>query len=323
MTFPKFWKTNNFISTLLLPISWIYSLVSYLRYTLINPKFLKAPVICVGNVTVGGAGKTPTVIWLAREFQALGYKVHILSRGYKVKIYDPVLVDPKIDSAAQVGDEPLLLARVAPTWVGKDRVQAARRAIKAGAELILMDDGLQNPCLFKDFSLIVIDGMHGVFNNQIMPAGPLRERLIPAFLRTNATLIIGKDHTNITSKLSHFSGKSLFHAKIKATTNIPVNQPLIAFAGIGQPAKFFRMLESAGATLAKTKSYPDHHAYTDAEIEALLQEAEQLNATLITTEKDLVKVPVNLRENILSIPIKLSFEEDEKASFLEHISKCL
>lgn len=308
---------------MLLPISWIYSLVSYLRYTLINSERLEIPVICVGNITVGGAGKTPTVIWLAREFQALGYKVHILSRGYKVKINDPLLVDLKTDSAAQVGDEPLLLARVAPTWVGKDRVRAARQAIKAGAELIIMDDGLQNPRLFKDFSLIVIDGMHGVFNNQIIPAGPLRQCLIPAFLRTNATLIIGEDRTNITGKISHFSGKSLFHARVESTTNISTNQPLIAFAGIGQPTKFFHMLESAGATLAKTKTYPDHHAYTDAEIEALLQEAEHLGATLITTEKDLVKIPINLRESIVSIPITLSFEEDEKARFLEHISKCL
>ncbi|MEX2311831.1 MAG: tetraacyldisaccharide 4'-kinase, partial [Rhodospirillales bacterium] len=265
------------------------------------------PVICVGNAVIGGAGKTQLCIDLAKRL--VGRNPHILSRGYRGSLKGPVRVDAKQHTVDAVGDEPLILSRHAPTWVGSDRTATAQAACAAGAGILIMDDGFQNPALAKTINLLVIDGGYGFGNGRVFPAGPLRETASSAFARTDAVCVIGEVGAGfpvIPASLPRLD------AAIKPTPDAMSvdGKKLIAFAGIGRPEKFFQTLTAAGADIIKAEPYPDHHPYQAGEIEALLRAAADNDCTLVTTEKDHVRLPATLQNRVIPFPVTLVWKDD-------------
>lgn len=259
------------------------------------------PVICCGNVTVGGAGKTTLALDLGQRLIAQGRAVHFLLRGYGGRQRGPHRVVPG-DTAGDVGDEALLLAAVAPTWIGGDRAKSARAAVAAGAQVLVMDDGLQNPTLQKDLSLLVVDGASGFGNGRVLPAGPLREPIVAATSRCQAAVLIGSDVTLPPSL-------PVLRASLVPGPEIAdlAGQRVVAFAGIAMPEKFFGMLRGAGVALVSEVPFPDHHPYTDEDMRKLMRAAG--NAILVTTPKDAVRVPPSVRPAIQVIGVSLAWEQ--------------
>lgn len=301
---PQFWQHNGLLSWLLAPLGLIYGWIVSLRLKG-SPKKVSVPVICVGNLTMGGTGKTPTVIALTQKFQELGHNPHILTRGYGGKFKCTLQVIPTQYSATEVGDEALLLSRIAPTWIGADRYQSALAAIKKGATLLIMDDGLQNPGLYQDFKITVFDGQLPLENQYTFPAGPFRENFSQGLKRIDHLMLL-----NFTEIPAWAAEKSYTLAKT-VTTQQPTADRYIAFAGIGYPDKFFNLLRHQKFNLIETIPYPDHYDYSDQEITHLLQKAEHQKAQLITTEKDLVKLPKDVKKNIQSLAIRLDMNLTE------------
>lgn len=307
MKTPSYWKTRNLISTILWPLGGLYAFATGLRLYLRHPKKVKTPVICVGNLTAGGTGKTPIAISLAKMLQQQGFSPFFITRGYGGKLQD-VLVDPTRHTAAEVGDEPLLLASTAPTVVNADRYKAALKAEANGANIIIMDDGFQNPGLFKDLSFIVVDGGFGLGNRRPVPAGPLRENWHRGLKRTDAVIIIGQDQYNIAKIIRD---KPLFTGTITPISPEPLPERVLAFAGIGRPEKFYNSLKELGINLSKTIDFPDHHQYTSAELEALIRKAKELQAELYTTSKDFVKIPKDLQKHFKVLNIGIRWDKEE------------
>ena len=250
------------------------------------------PVICVGNFVVGGAGKTPTAIALARIARGRGLKVGLLAIGYGGRETGPLLVDPDRHDADRVGDEPLLLAAAGPTVVASDRAAGARLLVAEGVDLIVMDDGFQNPSLAKDLSLVVVDATVGIGNGRVVPAGPLRAPLALQLQYADALIVIG-DGTAAEPlvRAAARSGRATLRGHLRPTRARGWRkQPILAFAGIGRPEKFFATLTEVHAPVVRTVSFPDHHRYTDAEAAELLAAAEAENLRLVTTEKDRVRL---------------------------------
>jgi tetraacyldisaccharide 4'-kinase len=241
------------------------------------------PVLCVGNFTLGGAGKTPAALYLAKMLTQAGEKPFFLSRGYGGSLAGPKRVDAQSDSAAQVGDEALLLARVAPTFVARDRVAGAHAAQAEDAGVVVMDDGLQNASLVKDFILAVIDGRRGIGNGCVFPAGPLRAPLAAQMARCDALLVIGDGDGGVKSELPIFHGKLV--PDTAAVTALKARQ-VLAFAGIGDPDKFFATVSEAGIAIATRKAFPDHHRFSAEEAANLIMQADSGGFSLLTTEKD-------------------------------------
>lgn len=260
-------------------------------------------MICVGNLTVGGTGKTPLAVALAKMLQEKNVPVAFLARGYLGRGSDALLVDSRTHDAKAVGDEALLLARAAPTIVARDRAQGARLAEAQGARAIVMDDGYQNFALGKDWSVVVVDGETGFGNGRIVPAGPLRESVRQGIARADAVIVMG----NGNPSLPGFAGPVL-RARLSANRRLD-GKRVVAFAGIGRPAKFFDTLRDLGAEIAATCSYGDHHFYSRADIASLRAQAKLVEATLITTEKDLVRLNGNDREGVDVLPVHAAFDE--------------
>lgn len=280
---PAFWwQKAGLFSGLLAPAATCYGAIATRRMAKAGAR-ASVPVICAGNFTLGGAGKTPAAMWLAKMLEYAGEKPFCLSRGYGGSLAGPQRVDPKLDGAAQVGDEALLLARVAPTIVAHDRVAGAEAAHVAGATIVVMDDGLQNASLAKDFTLAVIDGRRGVGNARVFPAGPLRAPLAAQLAKTDALLVIGGGDIGMKSDLPMFHGRLVPDAAAVAALKA---RPVLAFAGIGDPEKFFATAEAAGITVAQRKPFPDHHRFTAEEAGELIMRAEHDTLALLTTEKD-------------------------------------
>jgi len=333
MKAPSFWypkepPTFGAISkrVLLAPLSLLYSFGGRLRHRMIPPERVSVPVICIGNFTAGGAGKTPTAIAVYDQLVALGERPHFLSRGYGGSETGPTHVDPTTHSATDVGDEPLLLSAHGPAWVSANRVEGALEAERAGASVIVLDDGFQNPSLHKDMSLIVVDTGAGIGNGAVMPAGPLREPLPDALLRTNAIVALAADEVskNLSPSLStpvQEAGLPVFHAMLEATPDNAdkvAGRRFVAYAGIGRPEKFFSTLRQLDADVCETKVFADHHLFSEIDAAELLQLAETKDATLITTEKDGVRLralrgPVGqmLRDASELLPVIASFSEFE------------
>jgi tetraacyldisaccharide 4'-kinase len=267
------------------------------------------PVICCGNASVGGAGKTTLVLELAHRLSSRS--VHCLLRGYggsargvrRVKADDP---------ATLVGDEALLLAAVAPTWIGADRAVSAQAAVRAGARVLLMDDGLQNPTLEKTISLLVIDGRTGFGNGRVLPAGPLRETVGAAASRCQAAVLIGPDATRAAMRLP--SDLPVFRADLVQDESVAAlaGRAVVAFAGIAVPEKFFAPLREAGAVLVAARPFPDHHVYIPRELNALLAEARARQAILVTTPKDAVRLPSAARSEVTVVGVRLTWREPEQ-----------
>jgi tetraacyldisaccharide 4'-kinase len=264
------------------------------------------PVFCAGNAGVGGAGKTILVRDLLRRIPGRPFA---LTRGHGGNLPGPVLVDPEQHDAAQVGDEALLLAASGPTVLSRDRPAGARLALAEGASAIIMDDGLQNPGLKKACSLLVIDGGYGFGNGRLLPAGPLREPVASAAARCQAAVLIGPDRTASAAALP--PDLPVLRAELVPACLAPLaGAKLLAFAGIGRPEKFFDSARALGADLAGMHSFPDHHRYTSKDADLLLARAKKLNARLVTTEKDFVKLPEPLRAATLVVTVGLRWENE-------------
>ncbi|HWP27288.1 MAG TPA: tetraacyldisaccharide 4'-kinase [Xanthobacteraceae bacterium] len=317
---PAFWwQPGSVAETLLAPLAVAYGALAGARLALPG-RAAGVPVICVGNFTVGGAGKTPTALAIGRLLIAAGRRPFFLSRGYGGRLAGPVLVDAK-HRAADVGDEPLLLARIAPTIVARNRAAGAEAARLAGAEVIVMDDGFQNPSLVKDFSLLVVDGRRGVGNGSVLPAGPLRAPLASQLARAHAVLVVGAvSGAEPVVVAARSRGLPIFHGRLvadaKALDRIREHK-VFAFAGIADPDKFFATLEDARIDIQLRYAFPDHHPYRGADILALLARAEHEGLVLVTTEKDFVRlsgVPDAgpLLEVLRVIPVTLAVDEAEE-----------
>jgi len=302
---------------MLWPASKLYGQVAAWRMGR-EPRFRPpAPVVCVGNFVVGGAGKTPTCLALARIARGRGLKPGYLTRGYGGAAKGPLLVDLRTHDAGMVGDEPLLLAAAAPTVVGGDRVAGARLLLEAGVDLIIMDDGFQNPSLAKDLSLVCIDAAVGIGNGMVTPSGPLRAPLALQLRRADALIVIGEgEGAEPLIRLAARAGRPVLRAGIKpARVREWRKEPLLAFAGIGRPEKFFASLAAAGATVKRAIPFRDHHRYTEADAEILLARAEADGLRLVTTEKDMARLAgvkggalATLREKASAFAVTLEFE---------------
>ena len=304
-TAPSFWSHDGFLARALSPLSAIGSALTARR--LARPGWeAPVPVVCCGNVTVGGAGKTTLVLDLAHRLSDRA--VHILLRGYGGASRGLHRVAPD-DPVSLVGDEALLLAQVGPTWTGADRAASARAAVHAGAEILLMDDGLQNPTLGKTCSILVIDGRTGFGNGRVMPAGPLREPVAVAAARCQAAVLIGPDTSHATTLLP--PDLPVLRADLVQQASIAAlaGRKALAFAGIALPEKFFEPLRQAGATLIAARPFPDHHIYTERELSSLLREAGDRQAILVTTPKDAVRLPTAVRARVTIVGVGLKWRE--------------
>jgi tetraacyldisaccharide 4'-kinase len=312
---PAFWwRKPGLASFLLAPAAALYGAVAAMRLARRGAR-AAIPVVCVGDPTVGGGGKTPAVIALAKMLNAAGKKPFVLSRGYGGRAPGPVLVDPGMD-AAEIGDEPLLLAAHAPTIVAADRIAGAKLATELGASVIVLDDGFQNPSLEKDFSLLVIDAETGVGNGRVFPAGPLRAPVDAQVARAHGLILIGLG--GAAREVAEAATKRaipVFRARLvpdAAAANALARKRVLAFAGIGRPEKFFATLVAIGAEIMERRGFPDHHRFSPADAEGLLSRARAHDLQLVTTEKDLVRMRgdpalVELAAATKALPVTLMF----------------
>lgn len=310
MRAPAFWYAPpGMLSTLLTPLSWLWraGVVLGLRV----PVKVPVPVLCVGNLVAGGAGKTPVVRDLVARLTARGVEASSLSRGHGGRLRGPLLVDPALHHAGDVGDEPLLLAATGSAWIGRDRVVAAKAMAEAGVGAIILDDGFQNRALHKDLSLIVVDGGTGFGNGRVIPAGPLRETVSKGVRRADALVVIGEGPGRAAA-LSVAGALPVLTARLLPDAAAVVGlqgRPLLAFAGIGRPGKFFATLHDAGLSVVAQTAFPDHHPFSAADLSALLARAETLGATLVTTEKDAMRLSPIWRSRVAVLPVRLSWDD--------------
>lgn len=311
MRAPGFWNNPpqrpGWQARLLTPLGWLYGAVTAWRVARADYR-ASVPVICVGNLTVGGTGKTPVAMALIARLA--GKRVFVVSRGFGGSLAGPVLVDPLRHSAAEVGDEPLLLAAFAPVVVARDRAAGVRLAEAEGAELVLLDDGFQNPSVVKDLSLVVVDAVAGFGNGRCLPAGPLREPVAAGLLRADLVVLLG-DEGSRKHFLAGYSGRvPVLEGQIMplATGMDWSGSRVIAFAGIGRPEKFFASLRGVGAEVLRTVALDDHQPLHPALIQRLLAEAGALGAQLVTTEKDAVRLPEKFRAEVMVLPVRVEFQ---------------
>lgn len=290
---PPFWWTKaDWRAYGLWPFSWVYGRISGLRMDRARRASVPVPVICVGNFTVGGAGKTPTAIALAQAARKRGMKPGFLSRGYGGTLDVTTVVDPDHHRARDVGDEPLLLAREALTVICRKRVEGAHRLVDEGADIIIMDDGFQSARLTFDFSLLVIDSRRGIGNGFVVPAGPVRAPLRQQMHHASAILKIGDgDLADALVRRSARAGKQIYEAKVEHRDDPSLKGvPVMAWVGIADPEKFYRTVRETGAILAETRSFPDHHHFSEDEIADLLDHVDGAGFQLVTTSKDMVRL---------------------------------
>ena len=306
MQAPEFWQRDGVVPRLLMPAAAVWRAGAAVRQRFTVPSRVGAPTICVGNAVAGGAGKTPVALAIAKALAARGAAPHFLTRGYGGSERGPLRVDPSVHDAGQVGDEALLLAAAAPAWIARNRAAGARAAAARGAGIVVMDDGLQNFGIAKDYALLVVDGGFGFGNGRIMPAGPLREPLRTVMQRVNAVVIVGEDRRNL--------GKDL-RPPVLAARFVPLpgsesiaGRPVVAFAGIGRPEKFFETLAGMDCDLVSVRRFPDHHAYTADDVMRCVEAAAAAGAVAVTTEKDAVRLPPEARNMVEVLRVGLEWQ---------------
>ena len=303
---PGFWMRDGVVARVLSPLAAVYAAGTARRVA--RPGWrAPVPVLCCGNAGVGGAGKTTLALDLVARLVRRGVAVHCISRGSGGRVRGTLRVDVAAHGAELVGDEPLLLAAVAPTWVGADRAASARMAVAAGAEALVMDDGLQNSDLVKDGSLLVVDGAAGFGNGRVVPAGPLREPVWAAAGRCVAAVMIGMDGRGARGMLPE--GMPVLDAWLVPDQGL-YGMRVVAFAGIARPGKFHATLEQAGAVVAGTMDFPDHHQFRAHEIRAVVARAVQLDAVPVTTPKDAVRLPLAWQARVRTVGVRLAWADE-------------
>jgi tetraacyldisaccharide 4'-kinase len=311
-TAPAFWgQPPGFLADLLSPIGAACDVAGYLRRVVSRSYCAPVPVVCVGNLVAGGAGKTPVALALSALLLERGVPVHVVTRGYGGRLHGPVRVDPIRHDAVAVGDEALLFAARAPCWVARGRAAGVRAAVAAGAGAILLDDGFQNPTVAKTLGLIVVDAGYGFGNGRVIPAGPLRENLRRGLARADAVVLIaGEGHAIGAEELRPGLGEPVLNAVLAPLRGERLaGCRLLPFAGIGRPEKFFATLRALGAVLVDARAFPDHHPFRVAELEGLRRDAERLSARLITTAKDILRVPSAQRAAIEVLEVEIRWPE--------------
>lgn len=319
MKAPQFWyEPNTWKAKFLYPLGYFYNLLTLLRGKLAKPQSYSCLTICIGNLNVGGTGKTPTTIALAQHFLKKGLQVHVVSRGYKGKFQGTFLVDPQKHKSDEVGDEPLLMSEFTSVWVSNKRKNGIAAAENAGAQIVLLDDGFQDPSFHKDFSLIVVDGEKGFGNKKCMPAGPLRENIVQGFKRADALVIVGHRIYKFDTFPTHLK---IIHSTLK-----PIETGMnwkegkyLAFAGIADPSKFFKTLRSLGANLIDCVALSDHQKLDGQVLKRLERKANSAHAQLVTTEKDAVRLSNTYRKKVLSLPVRIEFDDKNELENLFNI----
>lgn len=319
---PSFWfGSRSLMSAALSPIAEIYGRIAAHRMEKPGRR-VPVPVICVGNFTLGGGGKTPLAVALAQLLIQMGERPVFLTRGYGGSDKGPCLVEAGMTSS-RVGDEALLLARQAPTVAGADRLRGAEMAVAQGASVILMDDGFQNPTLAKDCSLLAVDGASGIGNGRVFPAGPLRAPLARQLPFASAIVVIGSGEAGLRVAKAAPSSLPVFHARLApdCPSGLLQGRRVLAFAGIARPDKFFITLAELGAVIADRAIFPDHHPYTERDANRLLQKAAAADLLLVTTLKDQTRLGGGprrraLREQAMAVPVRLVFENESAVAAL-------
>ena len=305
MRAPEFWISGGLAAGLLSPLGTFYGWSVAARQVWSRPFRSKARVICIGNLTAGGTGKTPVAIAIFHTLAATGGKIVFLSRGYGGRLHGPVEVDLARHSSTDVGDESLLLAAHGTTIVARDRAKGAQLADELGAAFIIMDDGFQNFQIAKDLAIVVVDASSGFGNGRLIPAGPLREPVTKGLSRADAIVLVGDG----TSALPPFGGPILKVHIVAEDAQALRGRNVVAFAGIGRPKKFFDMLCTLGVQVTATRSYPDHHWFSASDLAELKETAKATNALLVTTEKDFARLDHAFRREVVPVPVRAEFAD--------------
>jgi tetraacyldisaccharide 4'-kinase len=311
LTYPSFWSKKNIVSWLLIAFSWIYQLLGSLRKLLVKPVKLPCFVICIGNISVGGTGKTQLVAWLAKNLRKKNCNFLIVTKGYNSNLRGAKLVEP-LDLPSDVGDESKMLSEYGQVLAAKSIKYALPIINDLKPDVVIFDDGMQNPGFFKDLTIVVIDTIRNIGNGRIFPAGPLRESAQSAINRSDIVIMIGNELCPNFSLIQTITSnnKPFFKSKIQLVGNIDTSKNYYAFTAIGDPNRFFRLLNENGINVLATKAFPDHHNYNRDEITALVKEADKQTLFLLTTKKDYVKISDHTK--MLCAEVTLTFDKEEE-----------
>ncbi len=310
MRAPEFWeRSDGFLVRALTPFSELWAWGARGRQRRGRSRTCGIPVICVGSLVIGGSGKTPVALALTERLRSTGINAHVLSHGYRGRLVGPERVDPQRHSVGDVGDEALLAARTAPTWVARDRVAGGMAVAAAGGQCVILDDGFQDPALAKDLALLVFDGGFGLGNRRTLPAGPLRESPDDGFRRAHAAVLVDKDTADVRRALP--PALPCIRAAMRPDPELRTlnGRRVFAFAGIGRPEKFFGTLRALGADVVDARPFPDHHVYNAHELERLLEQARDAEAVPVTTTKDGVRLPAGFPARVVVADVRLRFDD--------------